>query len=293
MKRNKRLILSAFIAGASFLSFVSCQDGSEKQALQSQIDSLTIQLDKQAQDLGFYQECITLFSEGMDSIAKIDSNLLTLTSNQEGTVTRESIKQDLDSYAGMLARQRERISTLEGKLGTANDELNKLKTLLDQLNMQIAVKDATIQDLQEKVEQKGFNIMMLQDELNRLYAENARLKDDNQTQRKTINIAQDMLNEAYYIVGTSKELKAAGVLTNKFLGKSKLDVNNLDASLFTEVDIRKFKKLNVEGGKITLKTDHKEGSYRIDYDKKSNTSTLYILDEIDFWNTTRYCIIQK
>ena len=292
MKRNIHLILSAFIAGTSFFSIVSCQDGSEKQAMQSQIDSLTTELDKQAQDLGFYQECIAMFTEGMDSIAKVDSNLMTLTTNQEGTVTRESIKQDLDTYAGMLARQRERIGRLESQLNDANEERSQLRALLDRLNEQIAEKDAIIQELQDKLEQSNFNIKMLQDQVNRLYSQITDLQVENKNQRKAINIAQDMINEAYYIVGTSKELKEAGVLAGKFLSKSKVDVNNLDVSVFTKVDLRKFTRLNVEG-KITLKSEHKSDSYKIEYDKQTKTSTLYILDEGDFWKTTRFLIIQK
>ena len=170
--------------------------------------------------------------------------------------------------------------------------MEQLKSLLDMLNQRIIDKDVTIQDLQEKADAKDFKIAMLQDEVNRLYTENANLKDEISSQRKTINIAQGIINEAYYIVGTSKELKAANILSGKFLGKSKVDVDNIDLSLFKQVDIRKFHRLNVDG-KITLKSQHPSDSYRVEYDKESKTSTLYVTDEIDFWSLTRYLIIQQ
>ena len=155
--------------------------------------------------------------------------------NQEGTVTRESIKQELNTYANMLIRQRERIGALENQLTQANEQRSKLQTLLNHLNRQIAEKDATIQELQKKVEQKDFNLTMLQDEVTRLYAENEELSNKVQTQRKIINISQDKLHEAYYIIGTSKELKQTGVLSSKFLGKAKVDVDNIDVSNFKKV----------------------------------------------------------
>lgn len=291
MKRKSYISAAVAVIAAAALSFTSCQGG-DTQALQAQVDSLTTTVQQQAQDLAFYQECIDLFSEGMDSIARADNSLMTVTTNQEGTVTRESIKEELDTYAGMLARQRERLGALESQLNAANEERGQLKALLDYMNQQIALKDAAIQELQEKVEMKDFSIQRLQDELNGLYAKNAELENRTRTQEKVINIAQDMLNEAYYIVGTGKELKEAGVLTSKFLGKKKVNVDGMDLSIFNPVDIRNFRNLTVEG-KITIKSQHPKDSYRVDYDKKTKKSTLVILDEVDFWNLTRYLIIEK
>ena len=150
MKRFIDIRVTAALVGAAVLTFTACQRG-DQQGLQSQVDSLTTTVERQAEDLAFYQDCISLFSEGMDSIAKADGNLLTVITNQEGTVTRESIKQELNTYANMLIRQRERIGALESQLNQSNEERGQLKTLLDHLNRQIAEKDATIQELQKKV----------------------------------------------------------------------------------------------------------------------------------------------
>lgn len=292
MKRFIDIRVTAALVGAAVLSFTACQRG-DQQALQSQVDSLTTTVERQEQDLAFYQDCISLFSEGMDSIAKADGNLMTIITNQEGTVTRESIKQELNTYANMLIRQRERIGALENQLTQANEQRSKLQTLLNHLNQQIAEKDATIQELQKKVEQKDFSLTMLQDEVTRLYAENEELSNKVQTQRKIINISQDKLHEAYYIIGTSKELKQAGVLSSKFLSKAKVDVDNIDVSIFKKVDIRKFKRLQIESDKITLKSEHPTNSYQIETDKETRTSTLVIEDEREFWRFTHFLIIQE
>jgi uncharacterized coiled-coil protein SlyX len=250
-------------------------------------------VEQQTQDLEFYQSCLTLVSDGLDSIAKADNNLMTVATNKEKTITRESIKQDLDAYASLLTRQRERINQLESQMGEGGKDRERMQALIDHLNQQIAEKDATIQKLQEKLETQEFNVALLQDEINYLYSQNARLKDDIREKDERINVAHDLLNEAYYIIGTSSELKKAGVLSSRFLGKSKVDVDNIDARHFTKIDIRKFGKLTINSKSITLKSQHPKDSYKTTTDKKAGTTTLEILDKNDFWGLTHFLIIQE
>ncbi len=291
MKNYFHLILSAAFSGAVVLSFQAC-GGNQTEALQSQVDSLTATIEQQSQDLDFYQSCLFLISDGLDSIAKADDNLMVAATNKEKTVTRESIKQDLNAYADLLTRQRERIGQLEQQMAQGGKERERLRGLIDMLNKQIEEKDAKIQKLQEKIETQGFNVAMLLDEVNKLNTKVASLKQENKAQSETIKAAQEMLNEAYYIVGSSKELKKAGVLSSKFLGKSKINADQIDASLFNQIDIRNFRQLNIPSKKITIKSQHPSSSYKITTDKKSDTTTLEILDEVEFWSLTRYLVIQ-
>ena len=292
MKKFAYSFVSAVLVVLAALN-ISCKGGGDTAAMQAQIDSLTAQVTRQAEDLGFYQGCLSLVTDGLDSIARADTHLLTISTGKEGTITRETILEDLQAYAGMLDRQRQRIAELEGQLDTDNTERARMRALIDHLNQQVEQKNAFIQQLQEKLDSKEFNIAMLQDEVNRLYAANAELTNTVNSQRKTINDTQARLNQAYYIVGTSKELKDAGVLSSKFLGKSKVDVDNIDANLFTKVNVRRFQQLSVNSKSITIKSQHPSDSYEIIVDKKNGTSTLQIRDEEAFWSLTRFLIIQE
>ena len=292
MKRNAISLFSLMGLLSALAFFNSCNDG-KGEALQSKIDSLATVVEQQATDLDYYQSCLFIVSEGLDSIAKADSSLVLISTNPEGTVTKESIRENLKSYADMLMRQHERLNALEAKFKTSNKELSRMNGLINLLNKQIAEKEATIQKLQEKVELDNFTIDMLQAEVNRLSTENAQLTNTVSSQKESLKVAQGMLNEAYYIVGTSKELKEAGVLSSKFLGKSKINADNIDASLFTKIDISKVTRINVDDSKITIKSNHPSDSYKIVSDKKNNQSTIVILEEIDFWSLTRYLVIQK
>lgn len=292
MKKHFYLVLCVAFSAMAVLSFQACK-GDQTEALQSQVDSLTATIEQNNQELEFYQSCLFLVSDGLDSIARADKNLMTVASSREKTITRESIKQDLAAYADLLTRQRERINQLEAQMGEGGKERERMKGLISILSKQIEEKDATIQKLQKKVETQDFNVALLQDEINGLYTKIATLKHENKSQAEALTVAQEMLNEGYYIIGSSSELKKLGVLSSRFLGKSKVNVDQIDESIFTKIDTRDFLQLTIPSKKVTIKSQHPSTSYKLTTDKKSGTTTLDIVDELDFWSVTRFLIIQK
>jgi len=292
MKKHFYLVICVALSTMAVLSFQACK-GDQTEALQSQVDSLTATIEQNNQELEFYQSCLFLVSDGLDSIARADKNLMTVASSREKTITRESIKQDLAAYADMLTRQRERINQLEAQMGEGGKERERMKGLISILSKQIEEKDATIQKLQKKVETQDFNVALLQDEINGLYTKIATLKHENKSKDEAIKVAQEMLNEGYYIIGSSSELKKLGVLSSRFLGKSKVNVDQIDESIFTKIDTRDFLQLTIPSKKVTIKSQHPSTSYKLTTDKKSGTTTLDIVDELDFWSVTRFLIIQK
>ena len=292
MKKHFYLVLCVAFSAMAVLSFQACK-GDQTEALQSKVDSLTATIEQNNQELEFYQSCLFLVSDGLDSIARADKNLMTVASSREKTITRESIKQDLAAYADLLTRQRERINQLEAQMGEGGKERERMKGLISILSKQIEEKDATIQKLQKKVETQDFNVALLQDEINGLYTKIATLKHENKSQAEALTVAQEMLNEGYYIIGSSSELKKLGVLSSRFLGKSKVNVDQIDESIFTKIDTRNFLQLTIPSKKVTIKSQHPSTSYKLTTDKKSGTTTLDIIDELDFWSITRFLIIQK
>ena len=292
MKKHFYLVICVALSTMAVLSFQACK-GDQTEALQSQVDSLTATIEQNNQELEFYQSCLFLVSDGLDSIARADKNLMTVASSREKTITRESIKQDLAAYADMLTRQRERINQLEAQMGEGGKERERMKGLISILSKQIEEKDATIQKLQKKVETQDFNVALLQDEINGLYTKIATLKHENKSQAEALTVAQEMLNEGYYIIGSSSELKKLGVLSSRFLEKSKVNVDQIDESIFTKIDTRDFLQLTIPSKKVTIKSQHPSTSYKLTTDKKSGTTTLDIVDELDFWSVTRFLIIQK
>jgi chromosome segregation ATPase len=289
----KKITLSLTLASTlmAAVGFMSC-DGESKSSLKMQVDSLTTKLEEQAEDLSYYQDCLDIVSDGLDSIAAADSSLMMVTGNKEGTISKESIRENLAAYADMLARQHERIQNLENELSGNKRELSKMKQLLAYLNKQIAEKDATIKSLNEQLDQKNFDINKLKEEVGRLNVTNADLTNTVKQQDEAITVAQEMLNEAYYIVGTNKELKKQGVLSKKFLGKAQMN-SDVDVSAFKKIDIRQVTQIQVDSKNAKILSSHPSNSYSIRVDKANKSSVITILDEVAFWSLTRYLVIEK
>jgi chromosome segregation ATPase len=284
--------MAPLLIAGSMVALTSCSDG-KTSSLQAQIDSLNSLVENQAQELDYSQSCLSLITESIDSLAMADSTIIRVTTNREGTMTKESIRQDLDGYKTVLQHQRERLGQLEQQLLSNGREMAKMANVISYLNKQIEAKDAQIQELQNMLEQNNFDIAQLQAKVTQLYNSNSALESTVSSQQEAISVAQEMLNEAYYIIGTSKELKAAGVLSGKLLGKSKVNANNINPELFNKVDIRQVKSIHFDSEKPTIKSQHPSDSYRIVPNKKDKSAEIQIIDELDFWSITHYLIIQK
>ena len=291
MKKRHFFMGSLLFMGSAVIQ-TSCSDG-KTGILQAQIDSLNSVVEQQAQELDNSQNFLSLITESIDSLAMADSGLVRVTSNREGTITKESIRENLNGYKEILNRQRERLCALEKKLSSNSEETAKMASVISYLNKQIEAKDAQIQDLQNMLNRRNFDIAMLQDRVTQLYNANTDLQNTVSSQQEVISVAQEMLNEAYYIIGTNKELKAAGVLSGKFMGKSKVNANNINSEQFTKIDIRQVTSIHVDSSNPTIKSQHPSSSYKIVSDKKNKSAEIQIIDEIDFWSLTHYLIIQK
>lgn len=289
---KKQFFIGSLLFLSGIVTLTSCSDG-KVNSLQTQIDSLNRVVAQQSEQLDDNQSFLTLITESIDSLAMADSTLIRVATGKDGIITKESVKENLDGYVEILNRQRKRLSILESELRSNEDEMSKMASIINYLNKQIEAKDAQIKDLQEMLEQRNFDIAMLQSRVTQLYNTNSNLQALVDSQKETISVAQEMINEAYYIIGTSKELKAAGVLNGKFMGKSKVDVNNINSELFNRIDIRKVTSIHVESSNPTIKSQHPSNSYNIIPDKKNKTAVIQIVDEIGFWSLTRYLIIQK
>lgn len=288
-KTFKSVLVSSLVCALT--SLMSCNGGASGE-LQSQVDSLSTQVQSQGEMLAYYEQCLDLIACSLDSIAYEEGMLVQATNVPEKSFSKTAFKETLDTYASMLKRQKEDIAKLKEDMASSKANVSKLQRMVEYLTKQVEEKDAKIANLMEVIESNNFTISMLKSQIDQLSLDNASLKSTVSTQNEMIEMANDMLNEAYYVVGSSSELKEAGLLSQKFLGKKKVDVNSVQADKFTKVDIRSFKSLNLNSKSPKVMSQHPENSYRIEQDKKSKTSVLHIVDEVEFWSISKFLIVQ-
>ena len=102
----------------------------------------------------------------------------------------------------------------------------------------------------------------------------------------------DILNTAYYIVGSERELLAKEIVYKSgFIGRT-LKINesrSLDS--FTKIDIRNFDSVLIGQKKVTLVSSHPAESYEFVQDDKGIYESLIIKDKKKFWEYSKVLVI--
>ena len=292
VRKCERLIRRYFCVTLVAVCFVSCQGGIEvPQTILSQIDSLETVNASQARQLQDFSDFMSIVSDGLDSIAAQERLLTGTDKGIEGhNMTKDELRANLDAFAALLERQRNRITQLEDSLQVRGESFGNLRNIITYLNLQLDEKNQTIASLQASLNSKNANIQQLNKQVKTLTASNEKLTEEVAKQGEVLVKQSDVINECYVKIGTKKELQQAGVLTGGFLSKKKLDVGNFQNAGFTKVDIRNFKELDISSKKIQILTSMPSSSYAIT--NNGNNTKLTITNPTLFWSVSNYLVIQ-
>ena len=155
------------------------------------------------------------------------------------------------------------VTRLEKDIASKSAEIEELRGSLAKFNIKFEAATLKIDTLSKTVNEQGQKI-------------------NNQTQ--TIASQEEALNTAYYVIGTSKDLKKNGVV-------KKSDVlADFNKELFTKIDIRKTIEISILSKKAKILSSHPSTSYKFTGDKKIIQS-LQILDYKAFWSNSKYLVI--
>jgi len=147
----------------------------------------------------------------------------------------------------------------------------------------IAILKANLDNKDFEIEQLNETMVALNDTLNRKV--------------ETINTQTYMLNQAFLVSGTYKDLRDKGILYKEggFLGIGRQESikDNFDESIFTEVNISELKSIPVNNSrKVKLVTEHPAGSYELVKEDENTISSIAILDPGEFWKISRYAVVE-
>ncbi len=264
----------------------------EVESLQTYIDSLKAANAAQARQLKDITEFMTVISEGLDSIAAQEEQLTDNSKGVEGgKMTKAALKANLDAFAALLERQRNRIAQLEDSLKSRGESFGNLKNIIAYLNQQLDEKNKTIAALQTSLNSKNVDIQQLRKKVTTLTASNEKLTEEVNKQGEALVTQSAVINECYVKIGAKKELQRDGVLSGGgFLSKKKLNVSNFANAGFTKVDIRSYLEVDIPSKKIEILTAMPSSSYTITSD--GNNSKLLITNPTAFWSVSNYLVIQ-
>ena len=231
--KSKKIILSSVLGLFVAFGMMSCHNG-KADKMQATIDSLSTSDSLHQEDIRQMADFVNVMSVGLDSISA-QEGLIKQMGSREGQMDKTQMRAQLQSLAELLRKQRARINQLEAEVAGNNSAYGqRIKKLIAYYKSQLDEKDKQIADLQQQLNDKNVSIAKLNESVNNLTTSNTQLQSTVASQSKSIDqqkttIAQqdESLHTAFVAIGSSKELKAKGIIKGGFLAKKKVDVSSL------------------------------------------------------------------
>ncbi len=279
----KKLTILSVLALA--FAFTSCDF--ETQAfkdMRAQRDSIQALQQTQLDELLGYMDIVQDVDSSFEAIRE-SQNMLSMVSYEEGSQgVKQRVQENIYMISNLLAENNAKIAELEEKFNESDLKNTKLQKTINRLKKDLKAKNAEITKLYKDLESKNFKIDSLLVENQIVGQRAAELTALSEAQLAQLNAQDVALHTAYFFMGTRKELRA-----------NDINVKDKDSgyrtSLFTPIDVRTFDRLATDSKSAKILTKHPEGSYELTRgeDKKY---TLVIKNPTDFWNASKYLIIQ-
>lgn len=275
-----------FVAAVASM-LVACNEvGNNGSSIDRERDSLRNIIDQKDNEINDLMGTFNEIQQGFDLINEAEGRVNMMKSNAEDNSSAENIRENMEFIQETLAENKKKIEELQSKLNTSSINSSKLKEAISGLTKQLNEKNAELESLREQLAQKDVVIEELSGTVNTLKDENAQVKQQKEDVEQIAQNQDTQLNTAWYVYGTSKELKEQGILS-----KGEVLQGNYNKNYFTKIDIRKVNAIPLESKSASLLTNHPAGSYTLLKDSKGEY-TLRITDAAKFWSVSKYLVVK-
>ena len=276
-----------FILTVCAIALGSCNEGVKKaeEAAQQQRDSLEQIISQKDNEINDMMTTLSDIEEGFREITEAQ-NRVTLAKQGEGTNTTQRIKENFQFIQSVMKQNKELINKLKQQVRESSVKGGQLKKIIDNLTEQMEKKDQQLQTLREELDKKDIHIAELDEKVADLNTNVTNLTAENTEKAQTISNQDKQLNTAWFVFGTSKELKEHNVLV-----KGKVLQGDFDKSYFTKIDIRLDKEIKLYSKSAHILTTHPASAYTLERDANKQY-ILRITDPQLFWSTSKYLVIQ-
>lgn len=286
-----RMTIHTTFGALLLVGAVGCNRGPSEAELAARAETERLKGELQSRD-SLISDMTTTFGDIETNLQMIDARERVLDRNQDAEkITedqRERILGDIQLMNTLMQESRDQIAELTHKLDRSKVETGSLRKKLKALDTEIASRDSALVQMKEQLLAKDFRIEEVNQQLTALDLEIAR-------RQATIEQLGNELSEAWYTIGTRKELEDRGVLLRKggVLGLGSTAVLNTDVSKerFSQVDTRNTDRIPLKGKKLDLVTEHPASSYEI-VKEADQLAYLKIKDPDTFWRLSHYLVAE-
>ena len=278
------------LVGVALMS--SCGEMQRNKNLKAENDSLNVALAERDAELEGIMQAFSEVQEGFRLINEAENRVDLQNGSMEGASAAQKIRDDIRFITEKLQSNRDRIAELEKQLNNSKYASAQLKKAIANLKEELAAKTQQIETLQTELASKNIRIAELDDAVAGLNQHVNDLVAENQAKAATVATQDKALNAAWFVFGTSSELKDQKIISKKFLQKTKvLQNDDFNKDYFTQIDIRTDKVIRLYSKDAKLLTAHPEGTYELTRDDKDQLS-LMITNPTKFWSVSRYLVIE-
>ena len=284
MKKIKHFAFFVIIILTNFL-LSNCSKGSDESenSIKDSIENVSGNLNGKLNEKdAAIQELVSSFNEiqeNLNAIKEKEKIISKVTSDGDVKSKEDQIKEDIQSIYDLMAKNKDRIGSLSKKLKNSKLKIDGLEKMIDNMQATLNLKDSEIEELKTKIE--GLNV-----ELSSLTTNYKAV--ENESNQKT-----EIINTAFYAIGTSKELKEKNVITKEGgiigLGKTTKLSSDFNKDYFTKINIEKTTSINLGAKKIKILTTHPSNSYKLIGEKP--IEKLEITNTKEFWSASKYLVI--
>lgn len=281
----KKLML--LLAAAVVLA--GCDQSSKQQDRIAELeDSLQSIIDQKYQTLNELMGTLNEVNEGFARINEAQDRVNSLSQQgAENSSATASIQENMEYILQTLEANRQKIAQLEQKVKAGGAANAKLQEMVKQLSEQLTQKTAEIEQLRAMLAEKDIQIQHLDSTVNVLTDANAQLSEESANNAQIARNQDTQLNTAWYVYGTTKELKDKRILVDGEV----LQTSDFDKSYFTQIDIRKVSSIALHSKSVKLLTSHPDGTYTLLKDSQGEY-TLRITDTYKFWSVSKYLVVR-
>ena len=276
-----------FFLAVCTVALASCNEGVKKaeEAALQQRDSLEQIIAQKDNEINDMMTTLSDIEEGFREITEAQ-NRVTIAKQGEGTNTTQRIKENFQFIQSVMKQNKELINKLKQQVRESSVKGSQLKKIIDNLTEQMEKKDQQLQALREELDKKAIHIAELDEQVADLSTNVSNLTAENTEKTQTISTQDKQLNTAWFVFGTSKELKEHNVLV-----KGKVLQGDFDKSYFTKIDIRIDKEIKLYSKSANILTAHPASAYTLERDANKQY-ILRINDPQLFWSTSKYLVVQ-
>lgn len=275
-----------FIAAVGVALLVSCNGNkSNSNGANSEIDSLQNLVNEKDFAINEMMGALNEIQSGFKEINEAEGRVNMLSQSAEGNSNVENIRETMTFIQETMESQRQKIAELEKKFNASNLNSAKLKEAINGLKLQLEEKSQAIETLTAQLAEKEVQITALNEHVEALTAENTVVKQQRDETKQVAQKQDTELNTAWYVFGTSKELKEQNILQ-----KGEVLKGDYNKEYFTKIDIRSTRVIPLNSKSAKILTTHPADSYKLMKDSKGEY-TLCISENESFWSISKYLVI--